>query len=85
MPSKRLSLYADFGAVLTLYLTLSSSQSRPDDVTCLVFWLFNSTIFLHLLQCDTSINEACELLGSFELIEEVINSVFGELSMVSFV
>ena len=29
------------------------------------------------MQCDTSINEACEMLGSFELIEEVINSVFG--------
>lgn len=50
--------------------------NRPDDVTCLVFWLFNATILLHLLQCDTSINEVCEMLGSFELIEEVINSVF---------
>ncbi len=29
------------------------------------------------MQCDTSISEACEMLGSFELIEEVINSVFG--------
>lgn len=54
------------------------SQNRPDDVTCLVFWLFNATILLHLLQCDTSINEVCEMLGSFELIEEVINSVFGK-------
>ncbi|GLB36057.1 putative DIL [Lyophyllum shimeji] len=50
--------------------------SRADDVTCLVFWLYNTTIWLHLLQCDNSINEACEMLGSFELIEEVINSVF---------
>jgi hypothetical protein len=54
-------------------------------VTCLIFWLYNSTIFLHLLQCDTSINEACEILGSFELIEEVINSVFGRCSLVPFV
>ncbi|KAF5384961.1 hypothetical protein D9615_001442 [Tricholomella constricta] len=50
--------------------------SRADDITCLVFWLYNTTTWLHLLQCDNSINEACEMLGSFELIEEVINSVF---------
>ncbi|RDB29224.1 Dilute domain-containing protein C25B8.08 [Hypsizygus marmoreus] len=50
--------------------------NRADDVTCLVFWLYNTTIWLHLLQCDNSINEACEMLGSFDLIEEVINSVF---------
>ncbi|KAG5653579.1 hypothetical protein H0H81_012086 [Sphagnurus paluster] len=50
--------------------------SRADDVTCLVFWLYNTTIWLHLMQCDNSINEACEMLGSFEMIEEVINSVF---------
>ncbi|KAF8168194.1 DIL domain-containing protein [Crassisporium funariophilum] len=50
--------------------------NRAEDLSCLVFWLYNTTIWLHLLQCDTSINEACEMLGSFELIEEVINSVF---------
>lgn len=37
------------------------------------------TLWLHLLQCDTLVNEACEMLGSFELMEEVINSVFGKL------
>lgn len=31
------------------------------------------------MQCDNSINEGCEMLGSFELLEQVINSVFGEL------
>ncbi|KAL0071916.1 hypothetical protein AAF712_000839 [Marasmius tenuissimus] len=50
--------------------------SRPDDITYLVFWLHNCTIWLHLMQCDESIAEACEMLGSFELIEETINSVF---------
>ncbi|EGO28334.1 hypothetical protein SERLADRAFT_445839 [Serpula lacrymans var. lacrymans S7.9] len=50
--------------------------SRSEDITCLVFWLYNSTIWLHLMQCDNSINESCEMLGSFVLIEEVINSVF---------
>ncbi|KAL0578711.1 hypothetical protein V5O48_003267 [Marasmius crinis-equi] len=50
--------------------------SRPDDLTYLIFWLHNCTIWLHLMQCDESIAEACEMLGSFELIEETINSVF---------
>ncbi|KAI0304804.1 DIL domain-containing protein [Russula brevipes] len=50
--------------------------SRSEDLTCLVFWLYNTTVWLHLMRCDNSINEACELLGSFVLIEEVINSVF---------
>lgn len=51
--------------------------SRSEDFPCLVFWLYNATAWLHLMRCDDSINEACELLGSFVLIEEVINSVFG--------
>ncbi|KAF8807314.1 hypothetical protein BYT27DRAFT_7255935 [Phlegmacium glaucopus] len=50
--------------------------NRAEDLSCLVFWLYNATLWLHLLQCDTLIHEACEMLGSFELIEEVINSVF---------
>ncbi|KAH8835735.1 hypothetical protein DL96DRAFT_1666394 [Flagelloscypha sp. PMI_526] len=36
--------------------------ARSEDVTSLVFWLYNTTIWLHLMQCDTSINEACEML-----------------------
>ncbi|KAF9244617.1 DIL domain-containing protein [Melanogaster broomeanus] len=50
--------------------------SRSEDVTCLIFWLYNVTVWLHLMQCDDSINDACEMLGSFELMEQVINSVF---------
>ncbi|THV07697.1 hypothetical protein K435DRAFT_825490 [Dendrothele bispora CBS 962.96] len=50
--------------------------SHPEDITCLVFWLYNTTVWLHLMQCDSSISEACEMLGSFDLIEETINSVF---------
>ncbi|KAH9974958.1 hypothetical protein BGW80DRAFT_1457911 [Lactifluus volemus] len=50
--------------------------SRSEDLPCLVFWLYNTTAWLHLMRCDNSINETCELLGSFVLIEEVINSVF---------
>ncbi len=58
-------------------------QNQGDDITCLVFWLYNTTIWLHLMQCDNSINEACQMLGSFELIEEVINSVFGGAILLS--
>jgi hypothetical protein len=36
------------------------------------------------MRCDDSINEACELLGSFVLIEEVINSVFGAHLMLCY-
>ncbi|KIY50555.1 hypothetical protein FISHEDRAFT_57371 [Fistulina hepatica ATCC 64428] len=51
-------------------------QNRGDDIACLVFWLYNTTLWLHLLHCDNSVNEACAMLGSFDIIEEVINSVF---------
>lgn len=66
------------GLCLELRARLNNrQQNQGDDITCLVFWLYNTTIWLHLMQCDNSINEACQMLGSFELIEEVINSVFG--------
>ena len=52
-------------------------QSRSDDITCLVFWLYNTTMWLHLMECDKSISEVCEMLGSFGMIGEVIKSVFG--------
>jgi hypothetical protein len=54
-------------------------QNSPDDITTLLFWLYNTTVWLHLMRCDKSINEACEMLNSFVLIEEVINSVFGKM------
>lgn len=41
--------------------------------------MYNTSIWLHLIQCDTTINEACEMLGASELIEELINSLFGTL------
>ncbi|KXN83841.1 Dilute domain-containing protein C25B8.08 [Leucoagaricus sp. SymC.cos] len=50
--------------------------NRADDLTSLVFWLYNTTLWLHFIQCDNAINRTCEFMGSFELIEEVINSVF---------
>ncbi|KAK7059043.1 hypothetical protein VNI00_001667 [Paramarasmius palmivorus] len=66
------------GVISMLYVALQliTAQAQPDSLPTLVFWLHNSTIWLHLMQCDNSINEACEMLGSFELVEETINSVF---------
>ena len=59
------------------------TQNNGDDITCLVFWLYNTTVWLHLLQCDEDMQEACELLGCFEMLEDVINSVFGTESLLS--
>ncbi|KAL4069680.1 DIL domain-containing protein [Scleroderma yunnanense] len=50
--------------------------NNSEDVTCLIFWFYNVTLWLHLMQCDNSINDTCEMLGSFELLEQVVNSVF---------
>ncbi|KZT75110.1 hypothetical protein DAEQUDRAFT_720328 [Daedalea quercina L-15889] len=50
--------------------------NRADDPTTLIFWLYNTTVWLHLLRCDKAINETLEMLGSFTLIEEIINSDF---------
>ncbi|EMD41976.1 hypothetical protein CERSUDRAFT_102361 [Gelatoporia subvermispora B] len=50
--------------------------SREEDITALLFWLYNTTVWLHLMRCDDAINETCEELGSFVAVEEIINSVF---------
>ncbi|KAH8120285.1 DIL domain-containing protein [Phellopilus nigrolimitatus] len=50
--------------------------NHPDDLTYTVFWLYNCTSWLHFMRCDSAIRETCELLGSFDLIEEVINTVY---------
>lgn len=52
-------------------------QNRADDATSLIFWLYNITVWLHLMRCDNAINQTLEMLGSFGLIEEIHNSVFG--------
>ncbi|OBZ79434.1 Dilute domain-containing protein C25B8.08 [Grifola frondosa] len=49
---------------------------HAEDATYLVFWLYNITVWLHLMRCDNAINQTCEMLGSFNVIEEILNSVF---------
>lgn len=50
--------------------------NRGEDLSCLVFWLYNVTVWLHLMRCDEALKETCEMLGSYTLIEEILNSVF---------
>ncbi|EKM83522.1 hypothetical protein AGABI1DRAFT_117026 [Agaricus bisporus var. burnettii JB137-S8] len=50
--------------------------NHAEDLTCLTFWLYNTTLWLHFIRCDNAINRTCEFMGTFELIEEVINSVY---------
>ena len=52
-------------------------QTHAEDLTYLTFWLYNTTVWLHLMRCDKAINQTCESLGSLSLIEEILNSVFG--------
>jgi len=54
------------------------SQSKPSDVAALSYWLFNTTLLLHLLRCDKDTNQICEILGLFGLIEELLNVIYGQ-------
>jgi hypothetical protein len=53
-------------------------QSKPTDVASLSYWLFNTTLLLHLLRCDNDTNQICEILGLFGLIEELLNVIYGQ-------
>jgi len=61
------------GAIDTIEETFFN---RADDATSLIFWLYNITVWMHLMRCDNAINETCEMLGLFSLMEEILNSVF---------
>ncbi|CDO73489.1 hypothetical protein BN946_scf185013.g124 [Trametes cinnabarina] len=50
--------------------------SHAEDPTYLIFWLYNTTIWLHLMRCDKAVSRTCDALGSLALIEEILNSVF---------
>ncbi|KAI0801000.1 hypothetical protein C8Q74DRAFT_1239789 [Fomes fomentarius] len=50
--------------------------SHAEDPTYLIFWLYNTTVWLHLMRCDNAISKTCDALGSLSLIEEILNSVF---------
>ncbi|KAI0639675.1 DIL domain-containing protein [Trametes polyzona] len=50
--------------------------NHAEEPTYLIFWLYNTTIWLHLMRCDNAISQTCDALGSLALIEEILNSVF---------
>ena len=58
-----------------LYTTLH--QACSEDLPSLTFWLFNSTILLHLLRSDQDVSNVMEHLALFGLLEELINAIFG--------
>lgn len=41
------------------------------------FWLYNTTLFLHLLRCDNDVNVTLEEMELFGLLEELLNAIFG--------
>ncbi|KAG8867732.1 hypothetical protein FRC20_005043 [Serendipita sp. 405] len=51
-------------------------MTKPDDLGSLTHWLFNITLLLHLLRCDDSTAQVCEILGLFGLIEELVNVIY---------
>lgn len=56
-------------------------QARPDrqeDMAHLAFWLYNSTLLLHLLRCDGDLYDMCEALDLFSLMEELVNAIYGK-------
>ncbi|KAF8344223.1 DIL domain-containing protein [Cantharellus anzutake] len=53
--------------------------NRPDrheDMAHLTFWLYNSTILLHLLRCDRDLHDMCESLDLYSLLEELVNAIY---------
>ncbi|KAG8858754.1 hypothetical protein FRB96_004891 [Tulasnella sp. 330] len=51
-------------------------RARHEDLPHLAFWLFNTTLFLHLLSCDNDVNAIPDIVELFELTEEVVNSIY---------
>ncbi|TCD67088.1 hypothetical protein EIP91_000551 [Steccherinum ochraceum] len=81
MLSRFAILYCDHNWVEDLIIGATdaiedAAFNRAEDLASLVFWLYNLTVWLHLMKCDDAIRETCELLDSYTLIEEILNSVF---------
>ncbi|PVF94843.1 hypothetical protein CPB86DRAFT_808363 [Serendipita vermifera] len=51
-------------------------MANPNDLSNLTHWLFNATLLLHLLLCDESTSQICEILGLFGLMEEMVNVIY---------
>ncbi len=64
-------------SIVRSYLIIDH-QRQPDNITALVFWLHNVTIWLHFVQCDRAISDSCEIIGTFDLLEDLVNSAYGK-------
>ncbi|KAF8319361.1 hypothetical protein DL93DRAFT_2132412 [Clavulina sp. PMI_390] len=56
-----------------------STYARPDgreDLPHTTFWLYNTTLLLHLLRCDHALFDICESMDLFFLLEELIRSLY---------
>ncbi|KAF8527881.1 hypothetical protein BU17DRAFT_73568 [Hysterangium stoloniferum] len=50
--------------------------TEADDVTVQAFWLYNTTVLVHFLRCDSHIADICELLDLFSLQEGIIRAIY---------
>ncbi|KAG9014801.1 hypothetical protein FRB94_008959 [Tulasnella sp. JGI-2019a] len=51
-------------------------HARHGDLPTLAFWLFNTTLFLHLISCDNEVGAIPDIVELFELTEEVVNAIY---------
>ncbi|KAF8640500.1 hypothetical protein AX17_000162 [Amanita inopinata Kibby_2008] len=49
---------------------------QPENIALLIFWIHNITTWLHFVQCDRAISETCEVIGTFDLLEDLVNSAY---------
>lgn len=89
IPSQALYLHCRFAALACDHIWLEDLivgamdrveevvMANPNDLVSLSHWLFNTTLLLHLLRCDESTSQICEILGLFGLLEEMVNVIYG--------
>ncbi|KAH9947151.1 DIL domain-containing protein [Amylocystis lapponica] len=69
-PANALYMLARFACLTCATDTIEETFfNQAEDAACLVFWLYNTTLWLHLMRCDNAISAKCETL-------EILNSVF---------
>ena len=49
-----------------------------EDLAYLAYWAYNTTLLLHLLKNDPGLRDACDELGFFGMMEELVNAIHGQ-------
>jgi hypothetical protein len=62
-------VYSPLGRVRMLTNKLPARQDNVDNLAHLAFWVFNSTLLLHLLRRDEALDLACHELNLFVMLE----------------